>query len=73
MLKLGDKKAFLFTRGDLEQKRSQLSKYEGNSVGNRRAAARTLACLQNQNQPKVAGAHRLNLIGDRQADRHRIT
>ena len=39
----------------------------------RRAAARTLACLQNQNQPKVAGAHRLNLVGDRQADRHRIT
>lgn len=33
----------------------------------RRAAARTLACLQNQNQPKVAGAHRLNLVGDRQA------
>lgn len=33
----------------------------------RRAAARTLACLQNQNQPQMAGAHRLSLAGDRQA------
>lgn len=33
----------------------------------RRAGARTLVCLQNQNQPKMAGAHRLNLVGDRQA------